>query len=271
MKKSKFKKQVELLLETLPYVAKESCFALKGGTAINLFVRDFPRLSIDIDLAYLGSESRNQALVITEQALYRIKADLESHLSPVKVFSSSRDLLPNDVKLFITKNDVQIKIEANPVIRGTLLPVEVRTLSPKAVEEFEVEVDIQVSSVPDLYGGKIAAALDQQHPRDLFDIKLLFENEGLTRSITEGFYAYLLFHKRPHNEILRPTKKSMKSLFKSEFEGMSKINFTYTEFEETRDKLVNEINNKITSQSLAISNKHFRNLLFGRPQSYNLL
>jgi hypothetical protein len=43
MKKSKLKKQVELLLETLPYVAKESCFALKGGTAINLFVRDFPR------------------------------------------------------------------------------------------------------------------------------------------------------------------------------------------------------------------------------------
>jgi hypothetical protein len=163
--------------------------------------------------------------------------------------------------LFITKNDVQIKIEANPVIRGTLLPVEVRTLSPKAVEEFEVEVDIQVSSVPDLYGGKIAAALDQQHPRDLFDIKLLFENEGLTRSITEGFYAYLLFHKRPHNEILRPTKKSMKSLFKSEFEGMSKINFTYTEFEETRDKLVNEINNKITSDDKKFLLSFFR----GRP------
>jgi len=247
MKKSNFKKQVELLLETLPYVAKENCFALKGGTAINLFVRDFPRLSVDIDLTFLGSEPRLEALDLTEKALHRIKSEIESHLKPIKVFSSSRDSLPNDVKLFIEKNDVQIKIEANPVIRGTLLPVEVRTLMPKAVEEFEVEIDIQVASVPDLYGGKVAAALDRQHPRDLFDIKLLFENEGLTQAIKEGFYAYLLCHKRPPNEILKPTKKNMESLFKSEFKGMSKIDFTYNDFEETREKLINEVYNKITS------------------------
>ena len=56
MKKSKFYTQVVLLLDVLPYIAKESCFALKGGTAINLFVRDFPRLSVDADLTYLGDE-----------------------------------------------------------------------------------------------------------------------------------------------------------------------------------------------------------------------
>lgn len=66
-----------LLLDVLPYISKESCFALKGGTAINLFVHDFPRLSVDADLTYLGDESREEALKKTEEALIRIKTDLE--------------------------------------------------------------------------------------------------------------------------------------------------------------------------------------------------
>lgn len=48
-----YKKQVSLLLDVLPEVAKENCFALHGGTAINLFVRSMPRLSVDIDLTYV--------------------------------------------------------------------------------------------------------------------------------------------------------------------------------------------------------------------------
>ena len=247
MKKTNFKKQVELLLEVLPYVAKESCFALKGGTAINLFVRDFPRLSVDIDLTYLGLENRDKALALTEKALLKIKTDIEAHLKPVTVISSSREKLPNDVKLFITKNNVQIKIEANPVIRDTLFPVKIETLVPKAVEEFGVEIDIQVVSISDLYGGKITAALDRQHPRDLFDIKLLFENEGITESVKEGFFVYLMSHKRPPHEVLKPTLNDMRSRFESEFEGMSKIPFTYQDFEKTRDKLISDINDMITS------------------------
>lgn len=49
-----YARQVKLLMAALPHVAKESCFALKGGTAINLFVQDFPRLSVDIDLAAIN-------------------------------------------------------------------------------------------------------------------------------------------------------------------------------------------------------------------------
>lgn len=90
MKKSKFYPQVLLLLDVLPYIAKESCFALKGGTAINLFVRDFPRLSVDADLTYLGDESRDIALKNTEEALLRIKNDLEKHIG-AKVSVSVRE------------------------------------------------------------------------------------------------------------------------------------------------------------------------------------
>ena len=258
MTKAEFKQRVELLLTILPYVAKEKCFALKGGTAINLFIRNFPRLSVDIDLTYLGDELRNEALSKTEEALYRIKSDLEDNLQPITVSPSSRENLPNDVKLFITKDDVQIKIEANPVIRGTLFPVEIKTLAPKTIDEFEVEVDMQLASIEDLYGGKIAAALDRQHPRDLFDIKLLYDNGGITESIKEGFLAYLLFHKRPPNEILKPTKKDQRSLFESEFEGMSEIPFSYNDFEETRDKLIQDINSSLTEENKKFLLSFFR-------------
>jgi hypothetical protein len=53
---SQYIRQVDLLLKILPIVAKEPCFAIKGGTAINLFLRDLPRLSVDIDLVYLPIE-----------------------------------------------------------------------------------------------------------------------------------------------------------------------------------------------------------------------
>lgn len=68
-----YKAQVRLLLMVLPYVAEEAVFALKGGTAINLFHRDFPRLSVDIDLTYLPTEHRKTALQGIANGLSRIK------------------------------------------------------------------------------------------------------------------------------------------------------------------------------------------------------
>jgi len=56
----RYRKQVALLIQTIPAVPDEKDFALKGGTAINLFVRDMPRLSVDIDLTYLPSRVAGQ-------------------------------------------------------------------------------------------------------------------------------------------------------------------------------------------------------------------
>lgn len=64
--------EVQLLLQVLPFVFQEPCFALKGGNAINLFGRDFPHLSVDIDLVYLPDADRQQALSRIHQALDRI-------------------------------------------------------------------------------------------------------------------------------------------------------------------------------------------------------
>ena len=260
MKKSKFYPQVKLLLDVLPYIAKESCFALKGGTAINLFVRDFPRLSVDADLTYLGNESREEALKNTEAALLRIKIDLEKHIG-AKVTPSSRQSQTTDIKLFVNRNGLQVKIEANPVLRGVLYPFQIMPLNSKVISEFDKEFDIQISSLPDLYGGKIAAALDRQHPRDLFDVKLLLENEGISKDIMTGFLVYLMCHKRPPNELLRPTLLDQSSLFDLDFKGMTNINFEYTDFTKTREILIKKINTYLND----IDKKFLVSFFEGKP------
>jgi len=73
MKKT-YRQQVSLLLSVLPEVAKERCFALHGGTAINLFIRNMPRLSVDIDLTYLPIENREPSLKNIAEALQRNKS-----------------------------------------------------------------------------------------------------------------------------------------------------------------------------------------------------
>ncbi len=264
MKKSKFYTQVVLLLDVLPYIAKESCFALKGGTAINLFVRDFPRLSVDADLTYLGDESREEALQKTEEALLRIKTDLEKQIG-AKITSSSRQSQTTDIKLFVNRDGVQVKIEASPVVRGVLYPPISMSLNSKVSSEFEKEFDFQISSLPDLYGGKIAAALDRQHPRDLFDVKLLLENEGISNDIMTGFLVYLMCHKRPPNELLKPTLQDQSALFNLDFKGMTNLDFDYTDFVKTREVLIKKINNSLSS-----NDKKFLLTFFDGKPDWNL-
>jgi|SRR5690606_23808280 len=71
-KNSIYYKQVQLLVQVLPLLDSEKCFALKGGTAINLFFRELPRLSVDIDLLYLPSEGREESLKNIRAALTRL-------------------------------------------------------------------------------------------------------------------------------------------------------------------------------------------------------
>jgi len=93
----KYKAQADLILQTIPYVAKETIFALKGGTAINLFVRSMPRLSVDIDLTYLPIDDSETALKSISDGFGRIKADLEKSISGISVTPASRE--GQDVKI----------------------------------------------------------------------------------------------------------------------------------------------------------------------------
>ncbi|MBY8973660.1 nucleotidyl transferase AbiEii/AbiGii toxin family protein [Pseudomonas sp. P867] len=240
--------QVRLLVQVIPYVAAERCFALKGGTAINLFIRDLPRLSVDIDLAYLPSSDRQQALTDVRLALRRIADAVGRGLPQVgATVQSNRD---DELRVLVRSPQAQIKVEVSPVLRGTVhQPVE-RDVVPLVEDEFGF-ASISVVSLPDLYGGKICAALDRQHPRDLFDVMLMLREEGLTREIFEGFLVYLISHGRPIAELLSPRWKKLDGIFQAEFAGMTREPVTLEQLESTRAALLAAIQEQFTEQDAA--------------------
>lgn len=252
MKDTVYFKQAELVLDTLPFISKVSDFAVKGGTAINFFVRNQPRLSIDIDLTYLPIEHREASLAdISEKLLHISKAIKQAFpiITTQSTYSSDSNYV---IRLIINRNDTIIKVEPNLVIRGSVYPSQTLSLCSRAKDLFEREIDIQSLSIPDLYGGKICAALDRQHPRDLFDIKLLLENEGLSDEIRKAFIVYLISHKRPIVEILDPGLQNLTNSFNLEFEGMTIETVTLDELISVRSELI-----KAIKQSLTIDERKF--------------
>jgi predicted nucleotidyltransferase component of viral defense system len=236
-----YRAQVDLLLQVLPHVAKEESFALKGGTAINLFVRDMPRLSVDIDLTWLTFDDRAAALAGITDALRRVKARVEAAIPACRVA-----LVPQsdgqEAKLTCQTQVAQIKVEVNTTIRGQLLPPRMMDLADTVESEFGRFVSVNIVSHAELFGGKICAALDRQHPRDLFDVHHMLENEGMTDEIRIGFMACLLSHSRPIHEMIRPNFQDQRQAFETQFAGMAFTPFSYADFEATRERLVKEMN-----------------------------
>ena len=240
-----FDHQVRLLVALLPSVAKQSCFALKGGTAINLFVRDMPRLSVDIDLAYLPVEDRDTSLANIDTALGAITANMEQHIAGVKVKASVLSGTGKRFKLLVWQADTSVKIEVTPVLRGSVYPAENRRLSPRTEKKFGF-ARIPVLSFEDLYGGKICAALDRQHPRDLYDLHWLLEHEGIDERLKNAFLVYLMGHNRPMAELLAPQLRDMAALQRTELEGMTYEPVGIEQLEETLPLLIRELNATMT-------------------------
>lgn len=232
-----YKAQVRLLVRTLPYVAAEDCFALKGGTAINLFVRDMPRFSVDIDLAYLPVAGRAGSLAAIQAALLRIKAAIEAGIQGSHVSSATTAPENKIVKLMVSIPGAQIKIEANPVLRGSVYPAVELSVSGNVENEFGFAA-IQVLSFADLYGGKLVAAMDRQHPRDLFDARDLLRNEGVNQDLERAFLVHLISHKRPAAEILACRRKAIADEYENNFKGMTVEEVPLPDLEAVRDTLV---------------------------------
>lgn len=242
-----YRAQVDLLLQVLPYVAKEKIFALKGGTAINLFVRDMPRLSVDIDLTYLPLDLRDKALVNIQEGLHRIKTELEENIQGIKIHAVALSD-GTDVKLNCRGQNAQIKIEVNTITRGNIFPTNLMQIVDSIQDEFGKFAAINVVSFAELYGGKICAAIDRQHPRDIFDVKLLFDNEGLTDEIWQGFLVGLISHYKPINELLSPVLKNQKLAFNNQFAGMTYVEFSYNDYESVRSTLIKTIKQRLTEK-----------------------
>ncbi len=227
--------RVQLLVRVLPHIADTDCFALKGGTAINLFFRDLPRLSVDIDLVYVPIKSRDASLTEITVSLRKMGSRIKRFVPGVSVVEQA-DAGENITKLFVRQDGESIKIETSPVLRGLLFPPVRKTISP-AVERLFGYAEASVVSFNELYAGKICAALDRQHPRDFFDMKILSENEGITDSLRNCFLVYLISSDRPISELLEPNKKELTEVFKTQFENMTTVQVSLNDLIKVRDEL----------------------------------
>ena len=248
---SNYENQVNLLLDVLPYTVKTTTtktapFALKGGTAINLFYRDMPRLSVDIDLCYLPIEGRTTSFNGIHKELQTIKEELEKiglNARPSKSLDGK-----SEAKLFVSNGQAEIKIEPNFTLRGCLFKPEIKTTRKPVISRFNKEVTVTCLNFADLFAGKICAALDRQHPRDLFDIKYFLENEGLTDATRKAFIVYLISHSRPINEVLSPNLKDLSSSFNNEFQGMTTVDVSLDELIKVRELLIKTIREDLLAE-----------------------
>lgn len=235
--------QVRLLINVLPHIAKEPVFALKGGTAINLFYRDMPRLSVDIDLTYLPIEDRDKSLRHIDEALDRILGII-SQRHPAYRLRRIAGGGNNETRIMVDDARVQIKIETSPVMRGTICSPSTMIAADTVTDQFGF-VEMQVLAFEDLYGGKLHAALDRQHPRDLFDVKLLYENEGLTDDLFRVFMAYVASSGRPIHELLAPSATPLDALYDEEFAGMTRDPVSKEALREAQQQLHADIRRRL--------------------------
>ena len=235
---------VHLLLAVAPDVFANDIFAMKGGTAINLFVQDMPRLSVDIDVVYLPWRTpRDEALQTINQEL----TDIATRLAPLGVQTrlvSARDL--GDTKLIVENETSQVKIEVNVVFRGSVLPAERRALSVRTSDLFSVEFELPTLAPDELYASKLVAALDRQHPRDLFDVWQLYESGGISDDMVECFVIYLAGHNRPSHEVLFCNDKDIASEYERAFIGMTEVDCSLDTLLETRARLQRELPQRLT-------------------------
>lgn len=236
-----YRQKVSLLLKILPFVTDEDCFAIHGGTAINLFVKNLYRLSVDIDVTYIPIEDRKTSLMRINEALVRIADRVK------RTFRDVRIIPRLDIcKITCESLGCQVKIEINQTKRGlvcgeaALLP-----LCEKAQSMFGIEVDARIVSLPQLYGGKISAALSRQHPRDLFDVRQM---DIPLADVKEGLIFCLLGSDRPIHESFAPNLIDQHDAMERQFSGMSEIPFSYDAFEETREKLICDANSVMTEE-----------------------
>lgn len=234
-----YRRQVSLLIRIIPSIYRIKNFAVHGGTAINLFHKNLPRYSVDIDITYIPIQSREDSLAAINNHLAELKSMIEKAIPGIKVIHK-----PAVWKLLCTKDDATVKIEVNGTKRGLIGDVEEHDLCEKAQSEFNMGCKVRTVSFSQLYGGKMTAALSRQHPRDLFDCKYL-ELDSF-EDVKCGFMLCLLGSDKPIIESLQPNPIDQTEALENQFEGMSDTPFTYSDYEESRKSLIRMVNNNLT-------------------------
>lgn len=238
--------QVRLLLSVLPDVAEEKTLALKGGTAINLFYRDLPRLSVDVDLTYVPIRDRKTSLGDIDVTFDRIAHMIQKRNPNLKA-RRELGIGNHKTRISVSHNHIKIKIEISPVMRGTVLSPITMSTSDVVVERFGF-AEANVLAFEDLFGSKLHAAVDRQHPRDLFDVMLLFENEGFSDDLFRVFLVYVAGSSRPLHDVLAPNAIFEDSLYETQFAGMTAEVVTKDQLVATQERLKEAIASRLTGK-----------------------
>ena len=253
-----------LLTRVAPLVLVDDTFALKGGTAINLFVRDMPRLSVDLDLVFPDyTLPREQALRRINEAIRQSGARLQKQGFQTHAPAAADS---GETKLLVRRGNIEVKIEVNFVMRGTVLPVRKASLTQNARETLQADLEIPVVSLEDVYGGKLVAAMDRQHPRDLFDVQRLFAHEGITAGICRAFVVYLASHNRPVHEVLFPSLRDIRQEFEHNFAGMTAEPVELDALLAARERMMREL-----QQGLSADERQFLLSLVAAEPEWSLL
>ena len=237
--RDRYKRQVALLIRIMPSVYKIKEFAVHGGTAINLFHKDLPRYSIDIDVTYIPIKDRKSSLDEINQKLLEVKKDIEKAIPGIVVKHK-----PDVWKLLCTLGEATVKIEVNGTKRGIIGSTMDLTLCDAARKEFNMGCKARTVSFSQLYGGKINAALSRQHPRDLFDCKHMQINSF--DDVKDGFMLCLLGSDKPIVEVLHPNKIDQSETLENQFKGMTDEPFGYEDYVQAREELIELVNGNLT-------------------------
>ncbi len=242
--KQEYLDTVRLLIDIAPTIFKSPRFAMKGGTALNLFIQNMPRLSVDIDVVFTDhSLSRDDALKAIESDLNQASQALQK-----QGLSITMPRKPNgeDVKLFVRNTIAEVKIEVNHIFRGTLLPTQITPLSAAAQDTFTSGLSVPILHHSEIYGSKLVAAMDRQHPRDIFDVLKMNEKFGLDSQFVDCFVAYLAGHNRPVHEVLFSTDAPLEALYENHFRGMTTEEVSLETLIKTRSDLKVSLPNALT-------------------------
>ena len=154
----------------------KSRLALKGGTAINLFYFKLPRLSVDIDLNYIGSPEREIMLDEKEkirQALSRVLESLELEIHRVPVEHAGGKWRLSFQSVFGGTRTLELDI--NYLMRVPFFSIEMRQ---SFMSDSNLSVTFPIVSIEETFAGKIVALLDRTSSRDIYDVYQLSQFRG---------------------------------------------------------------------------------------------
>lgn len=230
MNRQIYRSQVALLLHIIPCVYKIEDFAVHGGTAINLFHSNMPRYSVDIDLTYTPIKDRETSIAAINAYLLQLKKDIERVAPGIKVIHK-----PEVLKLLCMHQGATVKVEVNNIKRGIIEECVIQSLCEAAQRDFATTCKIRSVGYSQLYGGKIAAALSRQHPRDMFDFAQMKDKSF--EVIRDGLLFNLASSDKPIVESLFPNPIDQTEALERQFAGMSEMPYSYSDYEQTRCEL----------------------------------